>query len=427
MDVLNNRQTDDEDCPRGAKFYNCSDNLFAGCCSVDPCNLTTCPDHDDKGEDEKETKTTASPTTRLEVTISSSVNIPIVTSFSTEVSEAVTTDLPTSDTITSTLIIVSKSISVVTTTGNEAASTLSEILAILDPTTTTDGPGGLDILSPTDTAGGDIQEGSQGLTTQQIVGIAAGLGSIALIGGFIWFWLNRRRCKVNNAIGFGDRSFSGYELQPYALSSAQRIDDPFGHGKSCPDLKKAVPRIATDVFTASEGQFTRASAFKRPLSRQGVRDGSVRGQFGEPLSSNGITATPRAMTAAAGPAVYDSQLGMPSPDESQVDSARLTWSGRGQEATRLDWSRGDVSTPEIQGSPSLAQVVTFRGLPRIVEISGTCRDFQRTYMPYRPGATSGSRVVSAPRIRANLVATDEERSRQQHVTSWAQYEPSRRD
>ncbi|KAH6685243.1 hypothetical protein F5X68DRAFT_262513 [Plectosphaerella plurivora] len=408
MDVLKNRQSDDEDCPRGAKFYNCSDNLFTGCCSVDPCNLTTCPDHGDpdEGGDEKETKTTASPTTRLEMTISSSVNIPIVTSFSTEVSEAVTTELPTSDTITSTLIIVSESISVVITTGTDATSTLSEILAIPDPTTTTDGPGGLNTLFPTDAAGGDIQEGNNGLTTQQIIGIAAGLGSIALIGGFIWFWLNRRRCKVNNAIGFGDRSFSGYELRPYALSSAQRIDDPFGH--------------------AAEGQFTRASAYKRPLSRQGVRDGSVRGQFGGPLSSNGISAPPRAMTAAAGPAVYDPQPGMSSPDESQVEATRLTWA-RG-EATHLDWTRGEVSTPEIVYSPGLAQVATFRGLPRIVEIPSTRRDFHRTYVPYRPGATSGSRVASAPRIRANLVATDEERSRQQHVTSWAQYEETgRRD
>lgn len=78
-----------------------------------------------------------------------------------------------------------------------------------------------------------------------------------------------------------------------------------------------------------------------------------------------------------------------------------------------------MTTPEIRGSPSLAQVATFRGLPRIVEIP-TRRE---PYRAYYPGAlTSSSRNVAAPSIRADLNATEEERSAKQHVTSWAQYE-----
>jgi hypothetical protein len=129
-----------------------------------------------------------------------------------------------------------------------------------------------------------------------------------------------------------------------------------------------------------------------------------------------VTAPPKAMTTPASPT--DSQPVVSSADTSQG------------EGTRFDWSRADVSTPEIQGSPSFAQVATFRGLPRIVEIPSTRRDFQRTYVPYRPGAEasrSGGVGVGAHRIRANLNPTEEERSMQQHVTSWAQYENGRRD
>jgi hypothetical protein len=236
MGALNHRQEDGENCPRGTKFFDCADNLFTGCCSVDPCNLSTCPDDQgaEKEGNDKPTKTAASPTSRLEVTVSSSVNIPVISTSSVEISEAVSSDGPTSIVISITPTTDSESIAAPTTTENEAASTESEALVSPDATSTTDGIGGIATAtaSSTDAAAGDTDTGTGGLPIQQVVGICVAIGSVVVIAAFILFWLNRRRRRVNNAIGFGDRTFSGYELQPYALASTVSTSEPFGNGKS---------------------------------------------------------------------------------------------------------------------------------------------------------------------------------------------------
>ncbi|UNI14977.1 hypothetical protein JDV02_001552 [Purpureocillium takamizusanense] len=46
-EALGQRAADAATCPKGTAFYRCDGNDFLGCCSVDPCDLPTCPDGGD--------------------------------------------------------------------------------------------------------------------------------------------------------------------------------------------------------------------------------------------------------------------------------------------------------------------------------------------------------------------------------------------
>lgn len=236
--ALNLRQEADENCADGAKYYVCPGNLFTGCCSVNPCSRANCPDlqNSDNEDNDEEKEIDETVTSRLELTISSSINIPVVTTSSTELTETMSTIMTTSESITVSTTATSQALSTSTSFKTDGTVTNTETTEPPISSTTNGTDGG--VFIPTDAAEEGTNGGTNGLGVGEIAGICVGIVIIAAAAIIFFVCIRRRRGKVRNAIGFGDPGISSFELQPYRLNSgnpAHRRDpfESFGTGK-CP-------------------------------------------------------------------------------------------------------------------------------------------------------------------------------------------------
>lgn len=222
----------EEDCPGRSKFYRCPGNLFSGCCSVDPCNLPDCPDGSKDSDDDDDETTTATEertyarsttanertdrttieATRSEITLSS-IEVPIVTSASSQEDSVVSSSFTTEETL-------AVSSSVDTTSQN------TQITPDPSPTASVE-------ATSTDSAGSD----DDSRLPLEVVG--------GIIGGVVFLIICAAACFIYRRGGFKSKKFfrardeddniSAYNLQPYVMPStnpAERQDvfNPFGGG-----------------------------------------------------------------------------------------------------------------------------------------------------------------------------------------------------
>ena len=109
-----------QDCKTGTQWYTCSANGFKGCCSVDPCNLSNCPD-----SSASPSSSASASLTTLTLTPQPAGSIPTSTSASTYTSSsasATTTSQVTSTTPTVESLISSTSSSTATSTQTPVSS-----------------------------------------------------------------------------------------------------------------------------------------------------------------------------------------------------------------------------------------------------------------------------------------------------------------
>ncbi|KAM0322844.1 hypothetical protein ACHAQA_009185 [Verticillium albo-atrum] len=400
----------DVKCPTDLTFYRCRNNHYAGCCSVDPCELPGCPDDrdrlvgeegnndrgrqgdkpgdkdnskngngegddpkDDKdGKEEKKTFTrTAIPTTVASLgtpllpTLTEEPSTQSITTaedaFSTEDSDATTRVAPPTRPVfdpTTTLARMTHS-----------AQSLSSSTTISGPTETS-------------TAG---SAGSGGLSTAAKGGIFGAMGAAMLIVIVAFFLCGKRGRKLRKSLvargndSDGDPLDGKGGLQPFGSPPSGLIQEP----------------MSNDVFSPFGGRyeepqsrFTRACAYNRSHS----------------MKNHPVSPMSRATM----------DLGPPPP---------IAQPPRPRTATP-DFSRTDASTPELQGSPKRAAFAELAspGLPRLVQIPNNRHSVQR-YKAYRPNEQMHPLCEgSAVNLRGDLAATQAERYQNTYVNSWSRWD-----
>ncbi|KAM0455575.1 hypothetical protein ACHAPV_007652 [Trichoderma viride] len=184
---------DEEDgCSKGTAFYSCEANNFRGCCSVDPCGLSSCPDTFGSLKDPKDSKdgdksddsskpivsmtdeATPTPTTLSRSTATSKESAVMTDS-------GVTHTIPNNSivTITRHTTIVTGRPSVTTSSSSDPISAASGTPITESASSTSEGtavPSSIDVSSATTSS---ANSGASPLSPGAIVGIA--VGGVALI------------------------------------------------------------------------------------------------------------------------------------------------------------------------------------------------------------------------------------------------------
>lgn len=187
---LDDRQ--ERSCPSGTQWYVCVANGFTGCCSVDACDLPTCPD---TLSTSSSTISSASATSSVLASSSPSPNSSIVTSSSTSTPS--------------------------TTSQNEITASTTSVA----PSETTT----IVVDSPSPTPKGPI-----------IAGVIGGIVVLAIFTAMLWFFCRRRRqlndlARSSPLVGSnGSEKFAmDHSIEEVAQRHSGGLFTPFGRQFSC--------------------------------------------------------------------------------------------------------------------------------------------------------------------------------------------------
>ncbi|KAH8820294.1 hypothetical protein F5884DRAFT_41832 [Xylogone sp. PMI_703] len=234
-------------CPVGFQFYTCFNNNFSGCCSVDPCDLDTCPSAP------WSSTRSATPTTTWTTWTSSFTTTTHTTSTITSTSSSWSSSFSSSSSASSTLSPSSSARNTVTSSSTSTTSTAS-----LSPTAIDNSNG----FPPTITTAPSASHTSK---APIIAGIVSGVVAVFILALLFWFCWRRRRQKYSTprlTLGPGIPKGTGSETSSYdpRLSDGGDVFAPFGG-------RFRTPRSSMFSRHSSVGSRSRPSTARPSTSR----------------------------------------------------------------------------------------------------------------------------------------------------------------
>ncbi|KAM0484558.1 hypothetical protein ACHAPX_001984 [Trichoderma viride] len=198
---------EEDDCSKGTAFYSCVANSFRGCCSVDPCDLSSCPDTFGSLKDPKDPKdgdksivSMTDEATPTPITLSRSTASPKESAVMTD--SGITHTIPNNSivTITRHTTIVTGRPSVTTSSSSDPISTASGTPITESASSASEGTSFPSSTDASSAATSSAISGASPLSPGAIVGIAVGgVALIAIIVVTVLTLLRRKKQRRSEA------------------------------------------------------------------------------------------------------------------------------------------------------------------------------------------------------------------------------------
>ncbi|KAE8445905.1 hypothetical protein EG329_012684 [Mollisiaceae sp. DMI_Dod_QoI] len=255
---LNNTPRAPGDCPAGQQWYVCVANGFTGCCSVDACDLQTCPDSPQSSSASQLSTTT--------LTVSATPSSTVLSSSSTTKSSS------------SSSLLASSSQSTTSSSTSTTASILNNagLAGSTTPSTSV-----VATAFPTQTAS---SSSSNSNTTPIIAGVVTGVVVAAIMSILIWFCLRRRKQKKairESILQYGVPNKEFVLDRSTGLSFQEEIGDgvfaPFGgrYQSRSSSRSEPHPQPLPAMLPTSPSPHVSSIHNTQPKSRAQVADSSI--------------------------------------------------------------------------------------------------------------------------------------------------------